>query len=549
MIPIPPAIIHLVVLTLAGLTRADGIWNIDIDEEPAPPPDQGPPFSAHAIRDPSRLAIEVIGVVVAYVGTTFIIGSLLVTIGRRSRREAMSPYKGPPIEMLKPSRHAFESPVSPSTEQRPWYSPRRIVRRLSISNSMRSGSNPGSPGIDSLASFDARVLETDKRQRQDELERLYAAVMDHEEHLKHVAQTSQDDLAEQRNREDIEARYGQAPDKCLPRLMTDIANRQVKDDFSFHQSPVSPVSPNSQRSPIRAIYPPDSFMPSIRPSSTTTPIRAEYPRAASKSDQRHFQLEHENVLPTAIQPGSPISQSHSMRSNDGRQMKRLRRSLKKIDVDVLNQFSSGDNEADSAKTPLAPRQLADSDLVVTPKSERIATPSTYRSVRSIPPGINEDSEERSSGRAMPATAVQRMEQYDNDPYHHRLATSTPTQISSPKMLLEGRSGAPAQPIPKLKANASNATLGSLPFRTMASNNELASPGLVTKTTYLERRNQFLGPRTGVATPYSPYMPFTPLTPVTPRLISRQERRQIEREKGRRVLAEGDQVIDENEMWA
>ncbi|KAG9708025.1 hypothetical protein KCU73_g17572, partial [Aureobasidium melanogenum] len=75
------------------------------------------------------------------------------------------------------------------------------------------------------------------------------------------------------------------------------------------------------------------------------------------------------------------------------------------------------------------------------------------------------------------------------------------------------------------------------------------PGLVTKTTYLERRRDMLSaPRTGMTTPYSPYMPFTPVTPVTPHLTSRAERRQRERDQGRRAPVAQDQVIDEEEMW-
>lgn len=47
-------------------------------------------------------------------------------------------------------------------------------------------------------------------------------------------------------------------------------------------------------------------------------------------------------------------------------------------------------------------------------------------------------------------------------------------------------------------------------------------------------------------PYSPYMPFTPITPITPRLVTRQERRRMEREGGREVVRE--RVKGEAEMW-
>ena len=73
-----------------------------------------------------------------------------------------------------------------------------------------------------------------------------------------------------------------------------------------------------------------------------------------------------------------------------------------------------------------------------------------------------------------------------------------------------------------------------------------------KATVLERTlpDHLRGPRTGVpATPYSPYMPFTPLTPMTPRrLITKQERKRMEKEAGRRVATVEDAVEEEGEMW-
>jgi hypothetical protein len=73
-----------------------------------------------------------------------------------------------------------------------------------------------------------------------------------------------------------------------------------------------------------------------------------------------------------------------------------------------------------------------------------------------------------------------------------------------------------------------------------------------KATVLERKipEHLRGPKTGVpGTPYSPYMPFTPLTPMTPsRLVTKQERRRMEKEAGRRVATVEDAVEEESEMW-
>ncbi|GAM82313.1 hypothetical protein ANO11243_002920 [Dothideomycetidae sp. 11243] len=407
--------------------------------------------STHASRDRDRLAAQVTGLVVAYVGTAIIIGVLLATLGRRARKAALSPYCGPAVEMLKPSGHVFESPVSASMEQRPWYSPRRLARKMSATSSMHSRSNPGSPGVDSLASFDARVLEADKRQRQDELGRLYAAVMEQSlDHQQSATENPQSCVHKER------------VDK-LPRLITDPAS-QLPSRINQH----SPSSPASQRTPIRAIYPP-------------------------------------NCARAAPVPGEPTDSSHRSLSPRPHSGGTLKRSLRKINIDILSQLSSRPDKSNSANWgPM-------DDSSVGPQ----------------------------------ALQMRRIDRHPNDPY---CSNHVPHEISSPKMLLESTSPAATNRLPK--ASASSASLGPLPLRALTRAKEsLNGTGSPTKTTYLERRGNFAGgPRTGVATPYSPYMPFTPLTPVTPRLISRQERRQMQRDKGRRVMVEEDRVIDENEMW-
>lgn len=488
-----------IILDLAHLTGASGIWRIDIDKGPAPPPDQGPVFSAHASRDRDRLAAQVTGLVVAYVGTAIIIGVLLATLGRRARKAALSPYCGPAVEMLKPSGHVFESPVSASMEQRPWYSPRRLARKMSATSSMHSRSNPGSPGVDSLASFDARVLEADKRQRQDELGRLYAAVMEQSlDHQQSATENPQSCVHKER------------VDK-LPRLITDPAS-QLPSRINQH----SPSSPASQRTPIRAIYPPSTFLPSIRPSASA-PLRIDCARAAPV-------------------PGEPTDSSHRSLSPRPHSGGTLKRSLRKINIDILSQLSSRPDKSNSASTPLAPQRNMLNEPDSTPISERPSTPGTYRSDW----GPMDD-----SSVGPQALQMRRIDRHPNDPY---CSNHVPHEISSPKMLLESTSPAATNRLPK--ASASSASLGPLPLRALTRAKEsLNGTGSPTKTTYLERRGNFAGgPRTGVATPYSPYMPFTPLTPVTPRLISRQERRQMQRDKGRRVMVEEDRVIDENEMW-
>ncbi|KAI9770179.1 MAG: hypothetical protein M1835_006596 [Candelina submexicana] len=102
--------------------------------------------------------------------------------------------------------------------------------------------------------------------------------------------------------------------------------------------------------------------------------------------------------------------------------------------------------------------------------------------------------------------------------------------------------------PRRKQSAPSTT--TLPLRSPTGTGSKPIPR-VTKTTILERpAERDLGMRTGVPmTPYSPYMPFTPITPVTPRLISRQERKQKQKEEGKRVAFAEDKVKEDGELWA
>lgn len=60
-------------------------WTPHIFEGPAPPPSSGPPLSAHAVRDRGRVWVDVVGIVAAYVGTVVLLLSTVLVWGRRLR--------------------------------------------------------------------------------------------------------------------------------------------------------------------------------------------------------------------------------------------------------------------------------------------------------------------------------------------------------------------------------------------------------------------------------------------------------------------------------
>ncbi|KAH0260265.1 hypothetical protein KCU91_g14729, partial [Aureobasidium melanogenum] len=504
-------IIHTIVL---APTVQAGLWTVDIDNGPAPSPEDGPPLSAHASRNHNLLAGQICGIIAAYLATIFILGCFLLTFGRRMRRAALLASSTTSVEMVKPSITQFDdSPLSPHS-QRSWYSPRRLKKKRSMQGSTRTASNPSSPAVQSVASFDPSVIEADRVARQQELEHLYAAALA-QEAAKSRTTVTEDEIPSP-------GPTSSRPRKQPPRLLTSaptLAHLHLQD------SQVSPVSP---RSPIRAIYPPRSPRP--HPTSPISPMRPDYGQPASPRIQ----------MPTS--PGGASTRTRTSSFGSQIEGKRPRKGIRNLRIQYRHYPSEVSDE--EVRTPLTPRYYTDSGMPPSPppRSEAPTTPGTHDGY-----GTPVDVENFDEIRVIPLPEPQRTRSYQYE--IPRVTGRAPRQT---ELRLDTAATAGHSINNRTSSlNVSVSTLGTLPFRVMTQSDgmPLASPGLVTKTTYLERRRDMLSaPRTGMATPYSPYMPFTPATPVTPHLTSRAERRQRERDEGRRAPVAQDQVIDEEEMW-
>jgi hypothetical protein len=494
---------------LASLAQAN-LWTVNIDHDPAPSPKNGPPLSAHASRNRALLPGQICGIVGAYLATFFLLGSILVTVGRQMRRAALSSYHSAPTEMVKLSIRQFdESPMSPHS-QRSWYSPRRLKNQRSLPGSTRAASNPSSPAVQSIASFDPDVIETDRLARQQELEHLYAAALAQE------AAKSRRTFTED---ESLSAEVSSPKSRRQPlRLLT---TAPALAHLNLQDPQASPVSP---KSPVRAIYPPRSPLFDFPLS-----VRADYGQQTSPRQR----------MPTS--PDATSSRTRTSSSGSQIEGKRPRKGLRNLRIPHRHQPSQTSDE--EARTPLTPRYYIDPAAPPSPppRSEAATTPGTIEDY-----ATPVDVRDFDMIRAIPRPDPQRA-----GSYQHEASQNAGGAGSSRQMELR-LDTAVSGGISTNRTNMSASTIGTLPFRAMAHYPDgppLHSPSLFTRTTYLERRRDMLSaPRTGMATPYSPYMPFTPVTPVTPHLTSRAERRQREREQGKRAPAVDDQVIDEEEMW-
>lgn len=501
------------VLISSSVAVPTSIWHVSIFQGPVPAPEDGPPLSASALRDSSYIPPQVGSIIGAYL--LFVIATViaLVFVGRRLRRAAQASPRTLAMEMLKPGQHhtsqAFDpSPISPATDNpygpspistvdmkgSTWPSPEK-TKSHAIWPLSGKRHNKQASIQSSVVTFDDNVIEDDKARNQQEMDRLYAAVMEHEEHTS----SSRVDLA------------GLPSPPELQHLRSGPATPQQQ---AFSQPP-----PRSDtESPARTVTASPRKQP--RPSPITTNSRL-----SSRSSFGSFGKKRGvRNLPISSPMGSP---------------------------DLVSEHVSVYGESE----PLSPRLYKPGPPPPTPPTGRPAgaPEQLVDEPRPSPrhgrfPGLG-----RTPRTAAPTTSSFPAEPSPRPELHsHRSENSIPLR----DFAKQKRAPAPLalRPVASGSSNTRPQPLLSapLPLRNANLSNHPDRPPSMIKATVLERNlpEHLRGPRTGVpATPYSPYMPFTPLTPLTPsRLVTKQERKRMDKEAGRRVATVEDAVVEEGEMW-
>ncbi|KAF3006554.1 hypothetical protein E8E13_006201 [Curvularia kusanoi] len=332
---LPPALFSLLLVAARAAASPSPYDFKDNYHDTAPSPEDGPPASFHATRDRQRLPYEICGIVGGYVLTVLIWGLLLLTVGRKMRRKALEPPAALEFEQeLKPVRAVMETPISPSSMR----SATSWVRKFKRGPESLSGSTPVSPVVQSPASFDQRVVDADRQRAQDDMERLYAAVMDHDA-KKHSRQTSLATVEE-------------------PLPPPAIRNeRRRPSAISTTQRGLTDSSPAS---PIKAIYPPDynNNMAAPKPHSRNGSLRAEHPPPSPRS-----------IL-------SKPSRLSSL-SSASRQEKSARFNLKNLRISGPIQSYGGAAVDDEARTPLSPRFYPDPGAPPSPPTQPTSPSTPY----------------------------------------------------------------------------------------------------------------------------------------------------------------------------
>ncbi|CZR68397.1 uncharacterized protein PAC_18296 [Phialocephala subalpina] len=183
----PPLILLFI---LSGISSANILFDppknnpLNIDWDPAPSPEDGPPASAHASRDPALIPAQVGAILGAYLFSVCIVGIALILIGRKLRLSVQRAAKALDIEMVHPApiktTQLSPSPLTPGGGPRnfSWPSPEKDAKNPYVfPSALRSPTTP--PGTDPFV--DTRIVEADREMLNRDLEDIYAHVMEQEE--------------------------------------------------------------------------------------------------------------------------------------------------------------------------------------------------------------------------------------------------------------------------------------------------------------------------------------------------------------------------------
>jgi hypothetical protein len=568
--------LQLFVIFVCSVAARPSIWDISIDESPAPPPQDGPPLSAGAIRDKAYLPLEIGAVLGSYFLSLIVITSAILTVGRRLRRSAQTHPKGLAMEMLKPLRTIGNpsdidmskspdsnawgpSPVTPIDKKDAWPN---LARKTSWGTSRKSQKKHVSVQS-SVVTFDDSIVEEDKTKAELEMERLYAAVAQHEDKKEKSRSLTNDKPLAQHPPELQHLRLAAPVPQPPP-----IPDEPMSPSRTSSKSPMNSTSPRATRSG--------------RPTPLSFNGTASHSRASSRTSmgsfagRRHGSIRDLQIsLPISPPMGSPEIMSDNMRYyGESEPLSPRAYTPREPPTPPYRKDSQSSRHEQSMTSPKkshfskhftpsirSSRTSANDSPSQTPRTATFPPSQTPRTA-TFPPS------QTPRTATFPPSQTPRTAKFPTFTVTHESVESLDQQVEQvmdAPLPIPDQSGEKTPKGARKKAplnlritggGESTASLplrtAPLPFRSMGTPGFARPPSMI-KATVIERKmdNRLRAPGTGVpSTPYSPfYFPQTPMTPMTPsRLVTREERRRQKKEEGRRVATIEDAVIDEEDMW-
>ncbi|KAK3342405.1 hypothetical protein B0H65DRAFT_549619 [Neurospora tetraspora] len=578
---------------------------LNIDWDPAPAPEDGPPLSRGAIRDPAYLPAQIGGIVGSYAVSLVIVAILLLVLSK-GRRQALINADLPDEDKylnfnplpayLQQTEEEFKQTLAQFHQQElgeQFYQqqqeqgqflpplptlqiPQSPYRNwgfregpLSASRSQHSVISAGSPTSTVLAagydlSVDQTVIRHDRAMAQQQLEEMYKHVMEQEEAKAegrqyippNLPRPSVSSFASQQQQQQ------QAPGTIRKNKPSNLNLSKEKEEkqsrgsslLNFLKSPKKNKAPQglSISSPI------------MTPMSGTFP-RGYHPDVDGQEmnpiPPRHYAPAKPPPIPSDVLP--------FRRQNSGQQGQYPTPDISPVSTQSIDQ------RIDIAlhRPPQREGSRSDERLpshVRDPSAASNASSLTGDAYLADPPSAV--SERSTSGLvsgtvglpSSPRPGVNRFPSLDST----RTLPSSPKPGASFSSSRSGASGtsstlrpnAPA-PLNSLNGNASSSAVragGALPLR--AYEPSLASPTSGSQTTkqtvFTRQANGPLSPGmntaglrtpwTGAPVPYSPYQPFSPVVPITPSLVTKADRKRMKRFEPKTPTVE--MVRSEEEIW-
>ncbi|KAI9650548.1 hypothetical protein NHQ30_000565 [Ciborinia camelliae] len=538
---------------------------LGIDWSPAPPPEDGPPLSAGASRNKALLPAQIGGIVGAYLLSLCVVGILIITLGRRLRRQVELEARALEVELVDSAfagvytGSSGPTPVSPANLRNfSWPSPDKkcfapainpdpsafvfppihesyttpyvypTQRQHSIHQSVYSHqSNP---------SINNKVVDADREMMNRDLEDLYAHVMEQEE-----AKAAGMDIRSMPPPKVPGGMSAAAPQQTQPPskklgkhkpLEININDNKSTKTHSRASSIISALtSPRSvPRSPIS---PRRKGIRGLRISSPiATPHSTTFSHAASDEEPLTPRGYVHRAPPPIPRNQAPYS---SMYENGESPTRSIAETLETI-TPVSPQLN-------------LPNQTSKDLPSINTRNLQISLKSEMNTAS--PQSVMEDRTKTMFSRPLRASPSK-----PSLPHKPKISNGSSASPDSPSSSTAIGSSSNAQTL----SNPTSAPTRSLPFREQFQQNMLSPTLPATKTTVLERVPRDNGQKTGGGlrtgglrtpfsggtVPYSPYQPFTPMMPITPRLVTKEDRKKMKKSMTKTPVVE--LIKSEEDLW-
>ncbi|KAK0709604.1 hypothetical protein B0T26DRAFT_653861 [Lasiosphaeria miniovina] len=544
---------------------------LNINWDPAPSPEDGPPASAGALRDPSYLPAQIGGIVGAYGLSLVVVASLLIALSKRRRdhlRAAEFGEEDPDFDPFPPpfflqSEEEYKNAIDqfqqlsatsehpPRNFSLPSNSPLSPTRSYPLSAGARSQHSlhtVESPTSTVLAlgndlSVDPVVVNHDRAMAQQQLEDMYKYVMEQEDARAQGKEYQGPPLPAP------STKSPPPPSPATPRALKREKNKPTslnlsRDDkaqsrgssiLSFLKSPRKNKVPQSVSisspimTPMSGTFPrhEDQEMNAMQPRHYAPP-----PAASVHSDVLPFRRAPSNHLPTP--DISPIStQSIAERIDSAlaqpptREARFARREVREEQEPSHSRDVSAATSTDREPTSAVSERSTSSTsglvgLPMSPKPGVNRFPSLDTLPMSPKPGQTFGDTARAKNLAPVNTSI--------SPINTTAVSATSgTSAVRPGGVLPFRAyeGSPSSPAASYSTKQTVFTRAAGPL----------SPGLQTG-----QRT----PWTGAPVPYTPYQPFSPVVPITPSLVTRADRKRMKRFEPKTPTVE--MVRGEDDIW-